>query len=220
MLDTDNTTRTQVIDPAQRVAEVLFGLIMVLTFTGSLSVADSGRDDVRVMLIGALGCNLAWGVIDGIFFLMSSLAEKGSSLQNWNAVRNAATPQVAHRVIADAIPPKLAGVLEPADLENMRQKLLQLPEPPAKAGLESNDWLGALGVTLLVFLSTFPVALPFMFMQQTQPAMRASNAIAIVMLFIAGYAYGRCIGRSPWFIGGAMVVLGSVLTAMCIALGG
>jgi hypothetical protein len=33
---------------------------MVLTFTGSLSVADAGRADVRAMLIGALGCNLAW----------------------------------------------------------------------------------------------------------------------------------------------------------------
>ena len=41
----------------ERIAEVLFGLIMVLTFTGSLSVADAGRDDIRAMLIGAIGCN-------------------------------------------------------------------------------------------------------------------------------------------------------------------
>ena len=220
MLDTNNTTRAQVIDPAQRVAEVLFGLIMVLTFTGSLSVADAGREDVRVMLIGALGCNLAWGVIDGIFFLLSSLAEKGSGLRNWNAVRSAATPQLAHRVIADALPPKLASVLEPTDLENMRQRLMRLPEPPAKVGLTGNDWLGALGVTLLVFLSTFPVAVPFIFMQEAQPALRTSNAVAIVMLFIAGWAYGRCIGRNSWVIGGTMVILGAGLTAMCIALGG
>jgi hypothetical protein len=32
---------------------------MVLTFTGSLSVAEAGREDVRTMLIGALGCNIA-----------------------------------------------------------------------------------------------------------------------------------------------------------------
>ena len=51
----------RVLDPIDRVSEVLFGLIMVLTFTGSLSVAEAGRDDVRAMLIGALGCNLAWG---------------------------------------------------------------------------------------------------------------------------------------------------------------
>jgi hypothetical protein len=32
-----------------------------LTFNGSLSVADAGRDDVRTMFIGALGCNIARG---------------------------------------------------------------------------------------------------------------------------------------------------------------
>ena len=67
MLNT-HETRTRVVDPPQRVAEVLFGLIMVLTFTCSLSIAEAGRDDVRTMLIGALGCNLAWGIIDGVFY--------------------------------------------------------------------------------------------------------------------------------------------------------
>ena len=67
----------RVLEPIDRVSEVLFGLIMVLTFTGSLSVAEAGRDDVRTMLIGALGCNLAWGIIDGVLYLMGCLAEKG-----------------------------------------------------------------------------------------------------------------------------------------------
>jgi hypothetical protein len=37
----DGTSR--VLDPIDRVSEVLFGLFMVLTFTGTLSVLDSGR---------------------------------------------------------------------------------------------------------------------------------------------------------------------------------
>ena len=56
--------RQQALDPIDRVSEVLFGLIMVLTFTGSLSVAEAGHSEVRTMLVGALGCNLAWGIID------------------------------------------------------------------------------------------------------------------------------------------------------------
>ena len=54
------------LDPATSMGEVLFGLIMVLTFTGSLSVAQAGHDDVRAMLIAALGCNIAWGIIDAV----------------------------------------------------------------------------------------------------------------------------------------------------------
>ena len=67
----------RVLEPIDRVSEGLFGLIMVLTFTGSLSVAEAGRSEVRTMLIGALGCNLAWGIIDGVLYLMGCMAEKG-----------------------------------------------------------------------------------------------------------------------------------------------
>ena len=69
MVDEPSRSSKRVLDPIDRISEVLFGLIMVLTFTGSLSVAESGRDDVRTMLIGALGCNLAWGIIDAMLYL-------------------------------------------------------------------------------------------------------------------------------------------------------
>src|SRR3954466_13550919 len=103
----DNSTRSskRILDPIDRVSEVLFGLIMVLTFTSSLSIAEAGRDDIRAMLIGALGCNLAWGIIDAVLSLMGSLAEKGRGLNALRAVRKASDPQHAQRAIADALPP-------------------------------------------------------------------------------------------------------------------
>ncbi len=73
---------------------------------------------------------------------------------------------------------------------------------------------------LVVFVSTFPVVLPFIFMKSVGPAMRVSNAIAIVMLFLTGYAFGTITGRRPWLVGLVMVVLGSMLVGMTIALGG
>src|SRR5512147_2236068 len=145
----------RVLEPYDRVSEVLFGLIMVLTFTGSLSIAEAGRDDVRTMLIGALGCNLAWGIIDGVLYLMGCLAEQGKHLATFRGVRKATDPQKAQRLIADALPPVVASVLEPADLETMCQRMKNLPEPPERARLGRDEWLGAFGVFLLVFLSTF-----------------------------------------------------------------
>ena len=220
MADETRRSSKRVLDPIDRISEVLFGLIMVLTFTGSLSVAEAGRDDVRTMLIGALGCNLAWGIIDAMLYLMSSLARNGQGLITYLAVRRASDPQQAQRLIADALPPVVASILEPADLETMRRRLVQLPEPPEKARLGKDEWLGALGVLLIVFASIFPVAIPFIFMQNVAPALRASNAIAIVMLFLLGYAFGRATGRHPWLTGIAMVVVGAFLVGMTIALGG
>lgn len=210
----------RVLDPIDRVSEVLFGLIMVLTFTGSLSVAESGREDVRAMLIGALGCNVAWGIIDAMLYLMGCLAEKGRGLITLQAVRRAADPQVAQRHIADALPPLVASILEPAELDNIYRRLMQLPAPPERARLGKDEWLGGLGVFIVVFLSTFPVAIPFIFMHEVGLALRVSNAIAIVMLFLLGYAFGKMTGRHPWLVGIAMVVLGAMLVGMTMALGG
>jgi hypothetical protein len=218
--DATQSPTKRVLDPIDRVSEVLFGLIMVLTFTGSLSVAEAGRDDVRAMLVGALGCNLAWGVIDGVLFLMGGLAERGRGLFTLRAVRQARDPEQAQRLIAGALPPVVASVLEPAELESIRQRLQQLPEPPRYARWRKDDWLGALGVFLLVFLATFPVVVPFLLLRDVRPAMRASNAIAIVLLFLTGYAFARMTGRRPWVVGVLMVLLGSALVGMTMALGG
>ena len=210
----------RVLDSIDRVSEVLFGLIMVLTFTGSLSVADAGRDDVRTMLIGALGCNVAWGIIDAMLYLMGCLARKSQGHATYLAVRKATDPHKAQRLVADALPPLVASIMEPAELETIRRRLMQLPEPPDRAHLSTDEWLGSIAVFLLVFVSTFPVVIPFMVMQKVGPAMRVSNAIAIVMLFLTGYAYGNITGRQPWLVGIGMVVVGSILVGMTMALGG
>ena len=80
----------RVLDPVDRISEVLFGLIMALTFTGSLSAAESGRADVELMLTGAIGCNIAWGLVDAVMYLMSSVVERSRSLLTLKRVREAA----------------------------------------------------------------------------------------------------------------------------------
>jgi hypothetical protein len=209
-----------VLEPYDRISEVLFGLIMVLTFTGSLSVAEAGRDDVRIMLIGALGCNIAWGIIDGLLFLMGCLSEKGRSLRAWRALQKATSPSDAHRAIADALPPLVADALGPAEYETLRLKLDALPDPPPRPRLSRSEWMGSLAVALWVIIVTFPVTVPFIFMDHVARAMRVSNTIAVALLFAAGWAFGRVVEHRPWLIGLAMVGVGCVLVALTIALGG
>ena len=210
----------RVLEADERIAEALFGLIMVLTFTGSLSVAEAGRDDVRTMLIGALGCNIAWGIIDGILYLMGCLSERGQAIRALRRLHRAADAEEGHRAIASVLPPLMAETLSSTEYEPMRRKLVQLPPPPAYPTLGRQEWLGALAVFLWVFVMTLPVALPFLFMDNVHRAMRVSNAIAIALLFVAGYAFGRVAEYHPWLSGLAMVLLGAVLVVITIALGG
>ena len=212
--------RRRVLEPTERFSEILFGLIMVLTFTGALSVATSGREDVKEMIIGAIGCNLAWGIVDAIMYVMNSLAERGRSLVMFRKLRAEREPAAARRVIADALPPLVAQVSTQEELESLRQRLTTMPEPDRHAALNRGDLLAALAVFLLVFLSTFPVVLPFFLVSDAVRALRFSNAIAIFMLLVGGYEYGRYAGFRPWLAALVMVTIGLVLVAATIALGG
>jgi len=210
----------RLLEPMERISEILFALIMVLTFTCSFSVAGAGRSEVRTMLVGALGCNLAWGVIDAIFYLMGSFSEFGRGLIRLKAVRQITNPAQAQQIIAQALPPVLVSVLSSSDLEAMRQKLIKLPEVPARPRLDKDDWLGALGVFAVIVLATLPVVLPFALIHNTLRALRVSNAIAVVMLFLTGYAFGRYAGHRPWQTGVLMVFIGAAMVGITISLGG
>ncbi len=210
----------RVLEPIERISEVLFGLIMVLTFTCSFSVAGAGRAEVRSLLVGALGCNLAWGIIDGIMYLMGCLAEKARALATLRAVRTAREPAKAQKLISHALPGLIASAFGPQQLEGIRRRLQEMPEPPTHPRLSKADWLGATAVFVLVVLSTFPVVLPFALMRNAMLAQRVSNAIAIVSMFLTGYAFGRCTGFHPGRMGVVMVVIGGVLVGLTILLGG
>jgi hypothetical protein len=211
---------TRVLDPMERISEILFGLIMVLTYTSTLGIVTGDRAPVREMLIAALGCNLAWGIIDAGLYLLDRLNEQGRNLLTFRAVRSTSDRETATRLIADALPPVLASAATPEHLEAMRKKLAALPDPQGRPRLTSSDWLGALGVCLLVFLCTFPVVIPFIFLNDPVVALRLSNAVAIAMLFVCGYAFGQHSGVPPLAMGLSMVAFGVVLVAVAIALGG
>lgn len=214
-----NASFRRVLDPVDRASEILFGLIMVMTFTSSLSAAQAGRADVKAMLIGALGCNLAWGIIDAVMFFMSSMAERRLSERTFQAVRAADSAIAARRIIAGALPALVVPALSAGDLDRIRLHLISLSLEEVRARPRAQDFVGALAVFLLIFLLTFPVVAPFLFITNAVIALRVSNVIAIALLFSTGYTLGRHSGH-PWRTGLLMVAVGLTLVAIASVLGG
>lgn len=210
----------RILDPIDRYSEILFGLLMVLTFTGTLSVTTAGKEDVRTMLIAAIGCNAAWGFVDGVMYVLRGLVARGRQAILGRAVRKATRPEDGQRLIADELGPLAAGLGVP-ELEHIRQWIIARPSQGAQTvRLTARDFKGALGVFLLVFASTFPVVLPFVFIADLRLAMRVSGAIAIVIMFRCGYVWGRYAGLVAWRSGLVMVLLGVAVELVIIALGG
>jgi len=65
----------------------------------------------------------------------------------------------------------------------------------------------------------FPVVVPFIFISNARLALRISNGIVILLLFLAGYSFGR-FANNPWRTGLAMVIFGATVVAVAILLGG
>ncbi len=190
--DTANPTKRRArlrnaLDPVSRATELLFGLIMVLTFTASLNAAEAGRVEVRLMLIAALGCNLAWGLIDAAMYLISTRGEQALAQQQLVLIRDADTPEGARLAIADALPPEIALALDEGDFDRIRAHVSATPHPEATPRLGIQDYLAALSVFLLVFVGTLPVVLPFVFLDRPEVALPVSHGIAITLLFLTGW---------------------------------
>lgn len=209
-----------VLNPVDRISEVIYGLIMALTFTCTISISQTGRTEVRDMLIGALGCNIAWGLVDGVMFILTGLTEKGHGRKILRMIRKTTDDENARRSISDELPPLISSIIKEDELENMRKILLTIPESDLHLRVGWTDIKKAMGIFLIVFLSTVPVAIPFTFINDVHRALRVSNFTAIVLMFIAGWMLAKYGGYNKLIMGFALTLLGIVLVVLTIALGG
>ncbi len=211
--------RRRLLNPVDRISEILFGLIMAVTIVGSLSIATAGRDEIGTVMWAALGCNLAWGLVDAVMYVVRTVTER---TRNQTLARRIAQaePNDAHGLIAQALPDHIAALVGADELEGMRRRLLEL-QVDRLGVVRPRDFLEAFGVFVMVVLATFPVVVPFLLTDDAAKAMHWSQAVTLVMLFLAGFAFGRYSGYpKPLRPGLGMAVFGAVLIAAVKALGG
>ena len=210
------------LDPADRMGELLFGLIMVLTFTLGAGIEMGEREETRDLLIAALGCNVAWGIIDAALYLMAQLSERGRLHRLVKAIQqepaDAKALALVDRELDERLPeivrPEMRATLDAHVLAQVRALRL------GRNRVTGADLSAALAVFWLVFLTALPAVAPFAVIPDQQIAMRTSNAILIGLLFYVGWRWAGYTGGSPWRTGLFMALLGVALVLVAIALGG
>jgi VIT1/CCC1 family predicted Fe2+/Mn2+ transporter len=215
---------TDVIDPGDALGEILFGLIMALTFTvGSRLIFSEEGLDVRELIVGTIGCNVAWGIIDAVLFVLGTLFYKSRRVRLFRRIKAAKSEQEAMSVLRNEFPiDSESFVSAAADEEALYQAMLGLARhgSPAKLRLSRDDLLAAFVVFLLVSATSLPAVIPFIMIGSADLALRASNVLLIALLFLTGCAWARFSDAKPLNAGITMTCLGLVLVGIAIALGG
>jgi hypothetical protein len=212
------------LDPASSLGEILFGLIMTLTFTlgAGLIIEDEGREGARQLLIAVIGCNVAWGIIDGALYVVGQLFDRGRSRKLGMAIRASADKSAATALVAEELDPMVSGVLSKSECEVLYGRVAEniMQKPAAAAGVTKEDWLGAFTSFWLVVITSAPAAIPFLLFDDARFALRVSNAVLLALLFLTGYWWSRYTLGKPWRTGFFFLIGGSLLVLAAIALGG
>jgi hypothetical protein len=214
-----NAPDDRILDPISRLSEIMFGLLMALTFTGTMSVVIGAGGDVRSVLVAALGCNLAWGIVDGTMHVLTTVTGRGRDIARNRLIRHAA-PDEARRLVREGLPDGAGSIMTDDEIDRIREWLWRLPDDAKPASITSVDLRAAGLVFLLVVSATLPPAVPFILFDDVHLAMRVSNLIALVMLFWIGRQFDRQMNRTALPMRIVVPVIGCLLVALTIALGG
>lgn len=208
------------LSPVERVSELCFGLFMAITFTGAMSVITPGGGEVREMVITAFGCNIAWGLVDAVMYLVRTLTERARTLNLALAVRVAPDPGTGRRHVEHALSSVAARLVTATEVEAVRLRIVGMASLPERPHLYRRDALAAVLIFFIVLGSTVPIVLPFAFTTDVALAKNGSRLVALVMLFAAGRSLGRHAGYGGMRTGFSMMGLGAAVIVAIMAFGG
>ena len=211
------------LDPVDTLGEIIFGLIMVMTFTiGARILGADEPTDGRELLIAALGCNVAWGIIDGFLYLLVCVFER-RRITSLHAALAQSEQATGIQLLRDELDSDLTELGDAEVRERFYAAIAAAARrtKPGKVRVTLNDVRGAALACCLVIATAIPAALPFMFISDAYIALRVSNAILACLLFLVGFRWGKHIGSpSPALVGLLIMSIGVALVLIAIPLGG
>lgn len=221
----------RVLDPIDRLSETIFSVLILLTFTMAYRVfwlrsdpyEPISPDYLVDLFLAALGATLAWGVIDGVIYALLAVFERGEKHRFLAGVQAAGTRDEGLQAVAD----EFDYMLEPITGAEQRRLLYAdvldhlRDSRPQPVMLTREDLYGALACVVVALLAVLPSLLPLVVLRDySWVAIRTSNFVSVVVLFVTGYRWGKYSGGSPIKTGLLLAAMGVMLAAIAIPLGG
>jgi VIT1/CCC1 family predicted Fe2+/Mn2+ transporter len=174
-------------------------------------------------LIGAaIGCNLAWGIIDAVMYVMNEMFQRARRFRVIAAIRRSKDHEEVLRAIGNELDPGLEAVSEPAERRRFYEHIIEVAgnaELP-RTHFKREDFMGAVAAFLLVVVSAAPASIPFLVIDDPRTALRVSNGLLLAMLFGVGWAWAGYTNIPRWRMASVLTGIGLVLVGIAIPLGG
>ncbi len=214
------------LDPVDRLPEVVLGLILVLTVTGTLRVSISQNGFSAVdLLLTAIGVNVAWGIVDGVMYAIGSYFTRNRYATITKALGKDRNNAKAKEALTDDLDNTIIHNLNASDQE----RIVAIVTNAAPNVVDrraffrdfSDDLIGGIWIFFTVFVTLFPVIIPFIILPNDPLlALNISNVIALVMMFIIGVEWGGYAGIRRLGPGIGFLVIGTIITVITLYLGG
>ena len=211
------------LDADDILGEVLFGLIMTLGCTlGAGLIVQEGEDAIRQMILGILGCNVAWGLVDGAMYIVSSMFDRSRKARLLQLIQESTSDENALAIVGRELDPSLEDfATEKERRELYRSVLIRLKNvAPQRIHLKKEDIYGAVATFCLVFVFAIPAVAPFLIFNDRFVALCVSDLLLLSLLFLVGYHLGRALHTNPWTLGSIVFLVGLFCVAIVVALRG
>lgn len=207
--------------PSDRFAEILCGLIMVLTFTLAGGIAKA---DAKEIILGAAGCAIAWGIIDGTILLLNTLFQRGRRMKLIERAQG-----VSHSEAVDMLrrefDEQYAEVISSPTRELVYQDITNniATTPIKRPTITKNDIMGAIGLVTIESICSLFAIVPLLILGNEWYALRVSNITLLVVMAMvafhwAGWAGWTGVGRV--LISAAICSMGILMVVVAILMGG
>ncbi|PJI49813.1 MAG: hypothetical protein CTR55_10785 [Pseudomonas sp.] len=207
-------------DPFDRLSEVAFGVIMALTIITVIPTAAGGAGREQLVL-AALGCNLAWGIVDALMTLVGMRVDREHRHAGLRALRQSGDEESFREGLRGFLPDPVVDHMQRTDVQRLRQSLLKsLLGTGDTPSLGREHWLAWLILAGHTFVATLPIILPLVFVPNDVLALRLAQATGLLLMFGLGWLLAHWAGGRPWQGAVGFTALGVAMTGICLALGG
>ena len=211
------------LDPSESLLEILFGLIMALTMTaGARLVADPATLNAGELAVALVGCNVAWGFIDAVFYLVGSLFNRNRRFELVRRLKATTDDAEAIALIRDEFGLDGEPPMRDQDKAVFYRSMLEMLRHAGKkrARFMPSEFAAAAIIFVLVSLTAVPGLVPLALMSDVSLALRLANGLQVLLLFYVGYKWSHYSGSNPWRGAAIIGVMGVVLVLVSVVLGG